>query len=148
MGRIYGHGKGKSRSVVPYNQVRSSWVTKSDDEIVNEILNLARKGYTPNKIGNILRDEHGIGKVSHFLKDRILNILRKNGCAPSIPEDVDAVYKKCINMREHIAMFRNDKGARYQLMLAESKLHRLIRYHKKNNTLCPTWKPKFTKSIK
>ena len=40
---------------------------------------------TPSKIGTVLRDQHAIPSVALLTGQKIIRILRKNGCAPEIP---------------------------------------------------------------
>ncbi|KAK1350827.1 ribosomal protein S13 [Hamiltosporidium tvaerminnensis] len=144
MGRMHGRGKGISKSTIPYNKIKPSWVTLSPEEIIQEILFLARKGNPPSKIGNILRDVHGIGQVSFITQTKILMLLRMHGLAPSIPEDLNSLLSKCYTMRSHLSNFKQDKSAKYRLILTESKLYRLARYYKRNMALPANWKPNFS----
>lgn len=44
-------------------EAKSSWVTAKPAEIRSKIVELARQGMPPEKIGLVLRDQHGIPKA-------------------------------------------------------------------------------------
>lgn len=94
------------------------------------ICKLSKKGTTPSQIGVILRDHHGVGRVTSVTGTKILRILRKQGLAPEIPEDLYFMIKKAVSMRKHLEVFRKDRDAKFRLILVESRIHRLARYYK------------------
>jgi small subunit ribosomal protein S13e len=112
----------------------------SVDDICDQIIKLAKKGMHPSQIGVLLRDQHGIPQVKSITGNKILRILKKNGLAPEIPEDLYHLIKKAVNVRKHLEIFTADKGAKYRLILSESRIHRLARYYRKVKSLPPTWK--------
>ena len=93
-------------------------------------MKLSKKGTPPSQIGIILRDLHGVGRVSSVTGTKILRILRKQGLAPEIPEDLYFLIKKAVSMRKHLDRFRKDKDTKFRLILVESRIHRLARYYK------------------
>jgi small subunit ribosomal protein S13e len=100
------------------------------------ICKLSKKGTTPSQIGVILRDHHGVGRVTTVTGTKILRILRKQGLAPEIPEDLYFLIKKAVSMRKHLDVFRKDRDAKFRLILVESRIHRLARYYKVRHTDC------------
>jgi small subunit ribosomal protein S13e len=62
---------------------------------------------------------------------KILRVLKKNGCAPAIPEDLYFMIKKALSIRKHMEKNRKDKDSKYRLILIESRIHRLTRYYRK-----------------
>jgi ribosomal protein S15P/S13E len=97
------------------------------------IMKLSKKGTTPSQIGVLLRDLHGVGQVTTVTGTKILRILRKQGLAPEIPEDLYFLIKKAVSMRKHLDRFRKDRDTKFRLILVESRIHRLARYYK----VCP-----------
>merc|ERR1711977_558956 len=95
---------------------------------------------TPSQIGVILRDSHGIAQVCHVTGSKILRILKKKGLAPEIPEDLYCLIKKVVSVRKHLDKFRQDKDAKFRLILIESRIHRIARYYKLAKALPPTFK--------
>lgn len=93
-------------------------------------MKLSKKGTTPSQIGVLLRDLHGVGQVTTVTGTKILRILRKQGLAPEIPEDLYFLIKKAVSMRKHLDRFRKDRDTKFRLILVESRIHRLARYYK------------------
>lgn len=137
------NSKGKSQSTLPYHTFYPSHITKTKQEVIDKILTLARKGIPASQIGNILRDEEGVGQISAITHTTLVRILRLHNLMPAIPEDLNALVKKCTNMRAHLQKFRNDKDQKYRLIQTESRLYRLARYYKKRSALDAKWKPSF-----
>lgn len=112
----------------------------SAKDVSDKVCKLARKGHGPSQIGVILRDQHGVGLTSNVTNTKVLRILRRNGLAPSIPEDMYQLVKKAVAMRKHLEKNRKDKDGKYRLIMCESRIHRLARYYKKSGAVPPTWK--------
>jgi small subunit ribosomal protein S13e len=62
------------------------------------------------------------------------------GMAPEIPEDLYCLIKKAVQVRKHLDKFRQDKDAKFRLILIESRIHRTSRYYKCVKALPPNWK--------
>jgi small subunit ribosomal protein S13e len=71
---------------------------------------------------------------------KILRILKKNGIAPEIPEDLYFLMKKAVSVRKHLEKFRKDKDAKFRLILIESRIHRLARYYKRTRKIPANWR--------
>lgn len=140
MGRMHAPGKGISSSALPYKRSPPSWLKTTPDEVVEHIMKLARKGLTPSQIGVTLRDSHGIPQVRFVTGNKILRILKSNGLAPSIPEDLWHLVKKAVAVRKHLEVNRKDKDSKFRLILIESRIHRLARYYKTKQQIPPTFK--------
>ena len=54
MGRMHSNGKGISRSSLPYKRTVPSWQKMSADDVVDQIVKMAKKGMTPSQIGEFL----------------------------------------------------------------------------------------------
>ncbi len=88
MGRMYGRGKGISKSSIPYKKKSPRWLNVDSTEVVRQIEALAKKGYKPSQIGVILRDNYAIPQSRLITGGKILRIFKKKGLAPQIPEDL------------------------------------------------------------
>ncbi|KAJ2851712.1 ribosomal 40S subunit protein S13 [Coemansia brasiliensis] len=139
MGRMYTPGKGISKSAIPYRRTPASWVKATPEDVCEQICKLARKGVPPSQIGALLRDAHGIPLVSSITGTKIVRILRANGLAPEIPEDLYFLIKKAVSMRKHMERYRKDNDAKYRLSLTEARITRLARYYKTSGQLPPSW---------
>ena len=85
---------------------------------------------TPSQIGVLLRDSNGIPQITTVTGSKVLRILKGNGLAPEIPEDLYHLIKKAVSMRKHLERNRKDKDGKFRLILVESRIHRLARYYK------------------
>ncbi|KAI0851512.1 40S ribosomal protein S13 [Daldinia vernicosa] len=140
MGRLHSSGKGISASALPYSRNPPAWLKTTPAQVEEQICRLARKGASPSQIGVVLRDSHGITQVRFVTGNKILRILKSNGLAPEIPEDLYMLIKKAVSVRKHLERNRKDKDAKFRLILIESRIHRLARYYKTVGVLPPTWK--------
>ena len=133
-------GKGISSSALPYKRAAPSWLKTTPQEVIDQICKLAKKGLSPSQIGVILRDSHGISQVRSVTGNKILRILKGNGLAPQIPEDLYHLIKKAVAVRKHLERNRKDCDGKFRLILIESRIHRLARYYKTAGQLPPNWK--------
>mmetsp|Transcript_19378 Transcript_19378/g.61647 ORF Transcript_19378/g.61647 Transcript_19378/m.61647 type:complete len:152 (+) Transcript_19378:51-506(+) len=140
MGRMHTNGKGISSSALPYKRSPPSWLKIKSEDIEDHVCKLAKKGLTPSQIGVILRDSHGVAQVSSVTGAKVLRLLKRNGLAPEIPEDLYYLIKKAVAVRKHLERNRKDKDSKYRLILIESRVHRLARYYKYTRQLPPNWK--------
>merc|ERR1711977_116061 len=140
MGRMHSKGKGISRRSLPYKRTPPSWVKQSASDTIKEICNMAKRGYTPSQIGVVLRDSHGIPQVKMIAGNKIVRILRSQGLAPSLPEDLYCLIKKAVSVRKHLEKNRKDTDSKFRLILIESRIHRLARYYRTTGAVPPSFK--------
>lgn len=137
---MHAPGKGISKSALPYKRSPPSWLKTSAAEVEEQICGFAKKGLTPSQIGVILRDSHGISKVQSVTGQKIVRILKANGLAPEVPEDLYMLIKKAVQVRKHLERNRKDKDSKFRLILIESRIHRLARYYRTTRKLPANWK--------
>ena len=140
MGRMHSKGKGIARRSLPYRKAPPSWVQISASDLTEQIVKMARRGQSPSQIGVVLRDQYGIPQVKGVTGSKILRILKVQGVAPQLPEDLYHMIKKAVNIRKHIEKFRADTDGKFRLILVESRIHRLARYYRKSKALPPTFR--------
>mmetsp|Transcript_10108 Transcript_10108/g.15164 ORF Transcript_10108/g.15164 Transcript_10108/m.15164 type:complete len:170 (+) Transcript_10108:1-510(+) len=140
MGRLHAPGKGISKSARPYKRTPPSWLKISPADVEEHVCKLAKKGLTPSQIGVILRDSNGIAQVKSVTGQKIVRILKANGLAPEIPEDLYMLIKKAVQVRKHLERNRKDKDSKFRLILIESRIHRLARYYRTTRKLPANWK--------
>jgi len=109
-------------------------------DVEEHVCKLAKKGLTPSQIGVILRDSSGIPAVKSVTGSKILRLLKKNGLAPEIPEDLYMLIKKAVSVRKHMERNRADKDSKFRLILIRSRIHRLARYYRTTRKLHAAWK--------
>ncbi|TNY17170.1 ribosomal S13/S15 N-terminal domain-containing protein, partial [Rhodotorula diobovata] len=137
MGRMHNPHKGISDSALPYKRTAPRWLKTSPEQVKEQIFRMARKGKKPSEIGSILRDAHGVAQVMAITGSKVLRILKMGGLAPQIPEDLWCLVKKAVTVRKHLERNRQDKDAKFRLILIESRIHRLARYYRKMSQLPP-----------
>merc|ERR1712227_137918 len=130
MVRMHSSGKGISKSALPYKRTAPRWSKLTSDQVCEKVCKLAKKGLTPSQIGVFLRDSEGVAQVEAITGTKVLRILKANGFAPEIPEDLYMLIKKAVQVRKHLERNRQDKDAKFRLILVEARIHRVSRYYK------------------
>jgi len=85
--------------------VRPSWMKMKKEDLVKLVLELSKDGKSPAKIGQILRDEHGVPK-SKLLGKKIVEILEENNVKYRTEKDI--VQDKIDNLRKHFEKNKHD----------------------------------------
>lgn len=104
------------------------------------VIKLAKEGNSPSKIGAILRDKHGIPLTKPIIGKSITQMLKDQGIAPAIPEDLDVLLKKASALATHLERNKGDQHNKRNLQIIEAKIHKLSRYYKNEGVLLPDWK--------
>ena len=89
---------------------KASWVTAKPEDVKAKIIDLAKQGMTSEKIGLVLRDQHGIPKAK-LLGVRIKAVLLEAG----LWQDGEhrALSGKVDRLSKHVAKHKHDyKGGR------------------------------------
>jgi len=139
MARMYARKRGKSGSHRPLVK-RATWVKYKPEEVEELIVKLAKEGYQSAQIGTILRDTYGIPLTSVVTKKKITQIMRERNIYPSIPEDLYNLFKKAVNLYDHLEKNKKDYTSKRGLELTESKIRRLAKYYIKTGKLPKNWK--------
>ena len=111
----------------------------SKEEIEKTVVELAKKGIPPSKIGLILYDKFKISTKKE-LGTKITKILKKHNLLPKIPEDLMNLMKRAVNLHEHLQRHKKDKHSKRGLELLESKIRRLSKYYIDKGVLPKDWK--------
>ena len=125
------HKHGRSGSTRPVSKATPSWVSYTQEEVEQLVIELAKRGFSPSMIGIILRDQYGIPLVKPILGKSITEVLQEHGLAPQIPEDLMNLIRRAVKIRKHLEEHPKDLSAKRGLNLVESKIHRLIKYYKR-----------------
>jgi len=142
MGRMHTHNHGKSHSIRPIDLKKPEWVTMESKEIETLIIKYAKEGMTSSLIGIKLRDQHAIPLVKPILNKTILEVLKENDLVPEIPEDLNNIVLKAVNLQKHLKENKNDNRNIRSLELVEAKVHRLSTHYKKEGIIPKKWKYK------
>lgn len=116
------------------------WIDKSPEEIEELAVELAEKGNPPSKVGKILRDQYGIPSIKEAVGKNMHEVLESNDVEPDIPEDLMNLMKKAVQLRNHLDKNPNDTRSQRSLEEFESRIHRLIKYYKREKRLPEDWR--------
>lgn len=130
--KSHSHKKAQKQSAV--------WVEYKPKEIEELIVNLANQGHSGSDIGAMLRDQHGIPSVRQLTKKTILQILNEGGIKQDVPEDLLALIRKAVSLKEHMKKNKKDCTAKRGYELTVSKIRRLVAYYIKAKRLPSTWR--------
>lgn len=137
MARMHARRKGASRSKRPLKS--SVPITMTSEEVQKLVVELRTSGLSSSQIGIVLRDTHGIPSVKSVTKKSLTDVLRDNGVAPELPEDLFNLITKALNLRDHLEENKKDLHNKRALQLTESKIRRLVNYYKKKAVLPGEW---------
>ena len=135
MGRMHTHNHGKSHSIRPIELKKPDWVKMDPKEIEELIIKYAKDGMTSSKIGIKLRDQYAIPLVKPIINKTISQVLTENKLTPEIPEDLNNIVQKAVNLQKHLKENRNDNRNVRSLELIEAKVHRLSTHYKSKGIL-------------
>ena len=142
MGRLHTHNHGKSHSIRPIDPKKPEWVKQTNAEIEALIIKYAKEGMTSSQIGLKLRDQHAIPLVKPIINKSITDVLKENKLMSDIPEDLNNIVMKSVNLQKHLKENKSDSRNVRALELVEAKVHRLSTHYKKNGDIDQKWKYK------
>ena len=142
MGRLHTHNHGKSHSIRPIDPKKPDWVKQSNEEIEGLIIKYAKEGMTTSQIGMKLRDQHAIPLVKPIINKGIKEVLIENKLNSEIPEDLNNIVMKAVNLQKHLKENRSDNRNTRALELVEAKVHRLSTHYKETGEIDQKWKYK------
>lgn len=94
-------------------ETKTNWVTVKPEEVRHKILELAKQGVSPEKIGLMLRDQHGIPKA-RLLGLRIKKVLEEAKLWQD-PE-IKNMKARMDNLGTHTAKHKHDYTAKRSLI--------------------------------
>ncbi|MBA7538015.1 hypothetical protein ES705_30289 [subsurface metagenome] len=141
---MHSRKKGKSSSTRPARLEKPVWVELSPGEVENEVVKLARRGYSKSMIGTIMRDSRGVPLVKIVAGKKVSQILESNDIKEPLPE-----VRKALNIRKHLENNHKDLETKKGLNRTEAKIYRLIKYYKKKKVLAADFKydPEKTRTL-
>jgi small subunit ribosomal protein S15 len=142
MGRMHTHNHGKSHSIRPIELKKPDWVKMESKEIEELIIKYAKEGMTSSMIGIKLRDQHAIPLVKPIINKSVSEVLKENELTPEIPEDLNNIVLKAVNLQKHLKENKSDNRNVRSLELVEAKVHRLSTHYKKQGIIPKKWKYK------
>ena len=142
MGRMHTHNHGKSHSIRPIELKKPEWIKMESKEIEEIIIKYAKDGMTSSMIGIKLRDQHAIPLVKPIINKSVSQVLKENDLTPEIPEDLNNIVLKAVNLQKHLKDNKSDSRNVRSLELIEAKVHRLSTHYKKKGIIPKKWKYK------
>ena len=146
MARMYSGKRGKSGSKKPLRKSSPTWVRLSAKEAEMLIAKLAKEGMPASLIGLTLRDKYGVPDIETLCGKSITKTLKDKGQLPELPEDVTALMKRAAAINKHLIENKHDQTAKRGLHLTESKIHRMVKYYKRNGRIAEDWKYDLTQA--
>ncbi len=147
MARIHTHKRGKSQSNHPVSKRPPYWCNYRAEEVQALAVKLAKEGRSASKIGEILRDQHGIPLVKPIVGKRISQILKEENLGPALPEDLSNLIRQAARMRRHLEKSGVDAYNRRSLQMIESKIHRLSKYYRRTGVLPADYKYSYSRYV-
>jgi small subunit ribosomal protein S15 len=142
MGRMHTHNHGKAHSIRPIELKKPDWIKMESKEIEELVVKYAKEGMTSSMIGIKLRDQHAIPLVKPILGKAISDVLKENKLVPEIPEDLNNIVLKAVNLQKHLKENKSDSRNVRSLELIEAKVHRLSTHYKNKGIISKKWKYK------
>jgi small subunit ribosomal protein S15 len=139
MAKMHTRRKGRARSVKPVRKTPPTWLIIKKEEVEKLVLNLNGQNVPEAQIGLILRDKYGVPDISQVTGKKVRKILKDNGAAPKVPEDLTNLIKKAIDLHKHLDVNPKDLHNKRALQLTESKIRRLLKYYHANGVLPMDW---------
>lgn len=140
MSRIHSGHRGRASSRRPYPATLPSWVPLEKDEVVEQVVKLAKSGSSSAQIGMLLRDTHGVPSVRLVTGERIRPLLKSRGAAPALPDDLAALIRRVVHLQQHLASHPSDLSNKRGLHLMESRIRRLAQYYRRTKVLPADWR--------
>ncbi len=103
---------------------QAEWVKIKPAEVEKIIVGLVNRGMSAEKIGLVLRDQHGIPKVRLFGK-RMSQILKENKIDSNVEKE--NILKNIEVLKKHFEKNKKDQSAKRSLA---TKLSRLRKFNK------------------
>lgn len=139
MARLHSGKHGHSRSKHPKRWEVPEWQTLSKEQVEDIVLKLAKQRYSPSMIGMILRDLYGVPSIRAVFGKKLVKVLKDHGLV-GLPEDLLALLKKAVRMYQHLQNHKGDIHNQTKYKHLISKIHRLVKYYKREGVLPADWK--------
>lgn len=115
------------------------WLELKAKDIEQIVFELRGQGLSSSEIGLILRDRYGVPDVKLATEKKITQILKEKNVGPKVPEDLQNLITKALELKKHLDLNLKDVHNKRALQLMESKIRRLVKYYKNNGELPKEW---------
>ena len=139
MARMHTRKRGKSKSKKPTGTSTPGWVEHPKNEVEDIVVKLTKEGHNSTEVGSILKNKYGIPSVKTMSGKRVGKIMKEKNVEQRFPDDLLALIKKAINLRDHLKANHKDLNNNNALIRVESKIRRLVVYYKSKGRLATNW---------
>ncbi|MBI2666437.1 30S ribosomal protein S15 [Candidatus Woesearchaeota archaeon] len=139
MAKMHSRARGKSGSTKPIKKI-PSWAPYKEKDVEKLVVKFAKAGKNNAEIGLLLRDSYGVHNVKALIGKNVSAIVQENHLQKKLPEDMLALIKKMILVKQHLGKNKQDKTALRGYQLTNSKVNRLVKYYKRSGKIAPDWK--------
>ena len=101
---------------------KPTWITAKPADVEKLIIELAKKGESPEKIGLILRDQHGIPKAK-LVGKKITQIIKE--AKITLKSEKEKITQKIEKTRAHATKNKHDHPAGRSITKSLWALHRI-----------------------
>ena len=101
---------------------KTSWVKTKPAEIEKLVVELAKQGIPSEKIGLILRDQHGIPKTKIFGK-KIGQILKENDLEAN--SEYNNIIRRINNQKKHFEKHKHDYSVKRSITKNTARINKL-----------------------
>lgn len=130
----------RSGSKHPVRDGAPEWLGMLPREIEKKVVELAKQGVQPARIGLVLRDSYGVPSVHEATGKKVGQIMAEASLNPKVPQDLTNLIRRAINLQEHLQHNRGDLHNRRGLELIEARIRKLIKYYIARGDLEAGWK--------
>ena len=107
---------------------KTDWVKMKPEEVEKLVVELGKQNIPPEKIGLILRDQHGLPTARVFNK-RIGKILKENNMESN--SEYENITRKLEIIKKHIEKHKQDYKTKRALIINAAKLNKVKKSAKK-----------------
>jgi len=139
MSRTYARRKNRlTMSLRRYE--KPSWLDADGGEIEAIVGDLVRRNVRFSDIGMKLRDERGIPDIKLVTGMSMKKTADNVDAKRELPDDLKDMVTKALRIRNHHSKNRNDKRAKRDIFVVESRVRKLASYYIKRGVLPQNWR--------
>lgn len=124
----------------PVRDAPPEWVGMLPREVEKKVVELGKEGVQPAVIGLRMRDQFGIPDVKEVTGKKVGEILEAAELTPTVPQDLQNLLRRAINLMDHLDNNRKDLHNLRGLELVESRIRRLTAFHLDRGNLPEGWR--------
>lgn len=101
---------------------KTDWVKMKPEEVEKLVVKLGKENIPPEKIGLILRDQHGIPRAKVYGK-KISHILKKAGIEKN--SELENLEKKFDKSKKHFEKHKHDYSAQRSVVKTRARINKI-----------------------